>query len=244
MKWAIKIVYLSYEIPRYVLQIDDGITYKQILNPEFATTWELKKNAVEWLNENLDKEKYYKVVKLDPEIELWKILSADGIVHSTCPCIDKKLSVNYNNETPKEVLKWTVKVAHAPETSIKQEHYSSWPPLYSVFNTLVGYNGYYKNNNFNQKRFTAFFDLNSEKANFEDFKKELKLVLPYVDLEIEIKHKKNVFVGKRINVKVEDDWNHGNSDFVVLENGKFLIVSNKEVVYDTLKQLYIALKGQ
>lgn len=92
------------------------------------------------------------------------------------------MSRPYNNEPLQEVIDWWI-YSSANGDEIDYDDYKTWPELYSITNHLWSVNGYHSKD---YKKLYISFDIYSKQSGqFEDFEKELNMVLDKITFKDE-----------------------------------------------------------
>lgn len=132
-----------------------------------------------------------------------------------------EMSRKYNDESPEEVLKWHVWNQRYGDQHVAYEDYETWPDLHGVFDHLFGVRGFYSDD-YSSIAVTASICA-SRDSNFEDFKRELDVALPYVD-----------YIDEETGAKIIDIFDHYLSEFgnsvnlLVHKNGQWEVVGSEE----------------
>lgn len=152
----------------YYIRINEN-SWDEIYNPYFATEFNSIEEALNWGRKETTFGEYIHVLSAKEEIQKYLEWTKNGSVRRTFKFLDKKISKPYNNESPIEILNWHIS---QQTESVLQEHYNSWPSLFTVFEHIHSLGRTMGGD--------IMFTIGVKKdANFETFKKELDLILPY-----------------------------------------------------------------
>jgi len=164
------------EVPYYV-RLTDNKTFDEIYNPKFATQFNTKKEAKQWINTYSSMARYSKVVEIADAIEQFEKMVNSGTIRRTLSCINTSKSRPYNNETVDEVIDWWIYMKEN-DRGIKFEHYQTWPHLYQIRKHLWDVRRY------SNRRYTEYyltFEIyTKQEGKFEEFEAELNKVMDRV----------------------------------------------------------------
>lgn len=158
----------------YCVRVVDETTFDEVYNPEFATQFKTKKEAQEWIDISSSMKEYSKVVDFDESVQKYKEWVEGGTVRRTLACINRTMSRKYNNEPLEEVIDWWV-YARTNDNEIDYEDYETWPKLSSISKHLWDVSGYHSRDY--KDLYLTFKIYTKQDGNFEDFQRELNLVL-------------------------------------------------------------------
>lgn len=159
--------------PYYVRVVDES-TFDEVYNPEFATQFKTKKKAQEWIDISSSMKEYSNVVDFDKSVQKYKEWAEAGTVRRTLSCINRTMSRKYNNEPLEEVIDWWI-YEKTNDSEIDYEDYKTWPQLYSISKHLWNVSGYHSRDY--EDLYVTFEIYTKQDSNFEDFQRELNLVL-------------------------------------------------------------------
>lgn len=155
----------------------DGDGFKFVLVPEHADTFRTKKEAKDFLANNIAWDVPLEIVKLKDASEAWRMQLDDGIIIRTIPC-KSPLSRKYSGEGRDEVLKWRIEQRKALEASIDYEDYKTWPDLYEVFDHLWSVQ-MFRSADYNDAHM-SFQVRVARDSKYSNFKRELMKVLKHI----------------------------------------------------------------
>lgn len=153
-------------------------SWEEILSPHVATEFKSESLAIEWSKENTTFGEYAVALDPQPEKEKFDEWVKNGMVRRKFDIVDKKLSRKYNNETPEEILAWWI-AKWEDKSGVRYEDYKTWPKLNSVFKHLSDCVSYYSKG-YSGPLLHSFSVFTGRDGKFEDFKKELDLILPHI----------------------------------------------------------------
>jgi adenosine deaminase len=160
-------------IPYYVRLVDSE-KFEELYCPKFATRFETREKAQEFIDTYSSVAEYSKVVDAATAIEEYDKWVESGTVRGTRKCINTTVSRPYNGESLDEVIDWWIYQKHN-DNEIKYEHYETWPGLYSITKHLVEV-GAYHNNDYSEL-FITFLIRTSKDGEFSVFESELSKVM-------------------------------------------------------------------
>lgn len=161
----------------YYVRVVDGATFDEVYNPEFATQFKSKKKAQEWIDVSSSMKSHSKVVDFDESLQKYKEWVEGGTVRRTLACINRTMSRKYNNEPLEEVIDWWV-YAKTNDDEIDYEDYETWPKIYSLSKHLWEVSIYCSRDH--EDYLITFEIYTRQDGNFEDFQRELNLILDKV----------------------------------------------------------------
>lgn len=167
-------MYIVCLFEQYYLRVNQA-NWDEIHNPHFATSFDAKKEANEWLKKNTTLSEYAKAVSAEEAIKKYDEWMKDGGIRRSFDFVNNVLSRKYNNESAEDVLEWRLTVE--PD-SIRYEDYATWPDLRDKFEHLWDVERYH-NDDYTEKFLSVqlYFKPDSK---YKTFKKEFGLVLPHV----------------------------------------------------------------
>jgi len=215
--------------------------YSEVLDPGFAKHFETAQEALDWANENIYLIEDVDVVPFQTAFEAFKKWKESGLQIGERLIINKEISRLYNNEDKFEILDWwwNSNVSNClRKNQITQDHYSSWPKLYTRFKHLQDVSGHYAPDH--ETIFYTFQIKVNRDSDFECFQEEINLVKD----RIVCKNDKNEII-----FDVMDYILHEQGDFVTLlynkENNYWKIMYREdrtEVDYTDLRTCFAYLK--
>lgn len=227
---------------KYIIKLDFGETdyyirlneqdWQEILNPRMATIFSDKKIALATAKEKTTFAEYAKAVSYTHACRKFDKWVKDGMVRREFNYPDPKLSRLYNDEPANEVLEWWWAIAQVGDFEIQQDHYSSWPDLFELFECLFTVESYYSESNDGTYR-TVLMCIHKS-TRLETFKRELALIedrITYVDDN----------GNKVINIIDHFLSEYGNSVcFLIKQDGTYAIEDqyNEEIVSGTLTNVF------
>lgn len=158
----------------YFVRVVDDTTFDEVYNPMFATQFETKKEAQEWIDVSSSMKKYSKVVDFAEHLLKYEEWLKSGTVRRTLACINRTMSRQYNNESLEEVIDWWIYQKNHDD-EIDFNDYRTWPNLYSISKHLWNVNGYYSSDY--EELYVTFEIYTRQDGNFDEFQNELNLVL-------------------------------------------------------------------
>lgn len=163
-------MYLIKLFKQYYIHVNEN-TFDEIHNPDFATVFSSIKEATDWVRTNTTLEEYAEAVDSVTECQKYAKWMENGGIRRSFDFTNNELSRKYNNESPEEIFKWRISI---DSDNIRYEDYRTWPDLYSKFNNLWSVACY---SDGEYKSVRLYF---TKVADYDIFKRELDLVLPYV----------------------------------------------------------------
>lgn len=155
-------------------------SWDEILDPRQATLFSSEKEALDWDKNNTTFSEHMLIQNAEKAIKDFEEKLSKGWVRRTINLVDNNFSRPYNNESPEEILKWQIRAKKLKDDdSIRSEDYKTWPSLYEVFNYLFSVVAYW-NEDDTDISVSVDIAVRPKKADFETFKKELLLALPYI----------------------------------------------------------------
>jgi len=176
MNYIIKHDFRTSDLPYYVRLVDNK-TFEEIYNPKFATRFNTKKEALEFINTYSSMAEFSKVVEASDAIDTYDKWANSGTVRRTLSCINTAKSRPYNGESLDEVIDWWIYQKHNDD-EIKYKHYQTWPELYSICKHLWDVSAYH--NGDYSELYIAFDIRTSRDGIFEEFEAELNKVIDKV----------------------------------------------------------------
>ena len=168
-------------VPYYV-RVVNNTTFEEIYDPKQATQFKTKKEAQKWIDFASQMKTNSKVVEYRESVQQFLDWANNGMVRRTLNCINRTMSRPYNNEPLEEVIDWWI-YSRANDGEIDYDHYKTWPELYSITKHLWDVNGYHSKD---YKKLYISFDIYSKQiGQFEDFEKELNMVLDKITFKDE-----------------------------------------------------------
>lgn len=153
-------------------------SWDETYSPHFASVFQTEQLALEWSKSNTNFGEYAVALETQPEKDKFDEWVKGGMVRRHFELVDKKLSREYNGESPEDVLAWWISI-RGNDGTIRNEDYRTWPKIYSVFKHLFDCVSYYSKDN--SGPFLHSFSVYTRRdGKFEDFEKELGLVLPHI----------------------------------------------------------------
>ena len=220
----------------YVFVDEKNNKWEETYSPHVATTFPTAKAATSWSKNNTTFGEYAVALDKDKARAKFDAWVKDGMVRRKFDMVNKSLSRKYKNESPKEVLAWHISVRDDPD-AIRYEDHETWPALYCVFKHLFDCKSYYQNDKCG-KLWHSFSVRTPRDGKFEDFQKELDLILPHITL----KDKKG---GKIIDIFDHSLSAYGNSVCLIAhKNGKFSILGSCQDIRSDLKTCFEYLKRE
>jgi hypothetical protein len=155
----------------------DNKTFDEIYNPKFATQFNSKKEAEQWINTYSSMADNSKIVETADAIEQFEKWVNSGTIRRTLSCINTSKSRPYNNESVDEVIDWWI-YAKENDGEIKFEHYQTWPNLYQICKHLWDVRRY---SNIRYTEYYLTFEIyTKQNGKFEEFEVELNKVMDKV----------------------------------------------------------------
>lgn len=174
--YIVKIKYSSDDkISHYVRH--DGVSklFDEIQNPNYATQFSDKNAAQTWITDNISHPEYYSVANYNTELQNYYKWISSGSTICQRAIIDHNLSRPYTNESPDEVLKWTIACKNPQkDSSIKYEHYKTCPQLYTQFKHIWDVE-YYSSDDYKQK-YLSFSIYTPKNGKIDEFIDDLNKV--------------------------------------------------------------------
>ena len=168
-------------VPYYV-RVVNNTTFEEIYDPKQATQFKTKKEAQKWIDFASQMKTNSKVVEYRESVQQFLDWANNGMVRRTLNCINRTMSRPYNNEPLEEVIDWWI-YSRANDGEIDYDDYKTWPELYSITKHLWDVNGYHSKD---YKKLYISFDIYSKQiGQFEDFEKELNMVLDKITFKDE-----------------------------------------------------------
>jgi hypothetical protein len=161
----------------YYVRVIDTETFEEIYNPNFATLFNTKEDALKFINTYSTLPQYSEVVKSEDAIDAYDKWVKSGAVRRTFKCINTTKSRPYNGESLDELIDWWVYV-RLNRNQIKTEHHVTWPELYKKSKHLFEVMVYH--NRVRSERYITFEIYTSQNGKFEEFNEELNLVMDKV----------------------------------------------------------------
>jgi hypothetical protein len=166
----------------YFVRVVNNTTFEEIYDPKQATQFKTKKEAQKWIDFASQMKTNSKVVEYRESVQQFLDWANNGMVRRTLNCINRTMSRPYNNEPLEEVIDWWI-YSRANDGEIDYDDYKTWPNLYSISKHLWDVNGYHSKD---YKKLYISFDIYSKQSGqFEDFKKELNIVLDKITFKDE-----------------------------------------------------------
>lgn len=166
----------KHDIP-YFVKVGTDNTFDEIYNPKFATQFKTKKEAQQWIDVNSKYSNVSVVVDFGESVQQYEEWFNGGTVRRTLACINSTMSRQYNNEPLDEVIDWWI-YAQINDDEIDYEDYETWPKLHSISKHLFSVEGYHSED---YKNLYITFQIYTEQdGNFDEFQRELKLILDKV----------------------------------------------------------------
>ena len=159
----------------YYARLVDSEKFEELYSPKFATQFETREKAQEFIDTYSSVAEYSKIVDVATAIEEYDKWVESGTVRGTRKCINTTVSRPYNGESLDEVIDWWIYQKHN-DREIKYEHYKTWPELYSISKHLFGVNVYHNSNDYSETYIT-FQIRTSKDGEFSVFESELSKVM-------------------------------------------------------------------
>lgn len=164
-------------INAYIADIDDS-TCAQVFDPSRAIAFKSKKNANEYLKNNITSiESICEIVDRKPEIETFNAWVSGGYMRWTMakPLIDKNIKYDKSKHSALDVLNQRIYMS-LNDGMVSYNNYKTWPELFEIFKHLWSVECYYSKDSDDELDLT-FQIMVKRDSNFIEFKKELDLVL-------------------------------------------------------------------
>lgn len=226
-------------VPYYVRVVDKS-SFDEVYSPEFATKFDTKTEAQEWIETYSSMKEHSSVVDFFESVAEYLQWTNEGTVRRTLSCINRSMSRPYNNEPIDEVIDWWIYHRHN-DTKIDYDDYKTWPQLYQVSKHLWNVNGYYSRDY--KELYIGFEIYTKPDGNFEEFEREINRVIPkttYKDEDGHLifpildhflsEHGNSVYLlihPKSKKVKISGCYSYNNSEFPSLEKAFEYIKANR-----------------
>ena len=161
--------------------------YDVIMNPLAATTFSTKQKAKKFMKDNINSTVEFEIKDYAKACEEFNEWFDKGMWIGRNTYLNKKFNKPYNNESPEEILEWRVKVKKLDDEQVDYENYKTWPDLYSVFDCLHSVEAFYTDRTYKNIAITIEMSV-TQYTTFEEFEKDLKKALPYVETKSEDKY--------------------------------------------------------
>lgn len=173
--------YFNQEVP-YFVRVVNNTTFEEIYDPQQATQFKTKKEAQKWIDFASQMKRNSKVVEYQESVQQFLDWANNGMVRRTLNCINRVMSRPYNNESLEEVIDWWI-YSRTNDDEIDYDDYKTWPELYNITKHLWGVNGYCSKDY--KKLYISFEIYSKQSGQFEDFEKELNMVLDKITFKDE-----------------------------------------------------------
>ncbi len=164
----------------YYVRVIDTETFEEIYNPNFATLFNTKEDALKFINTYSTLPQYSEVVKSEDAIDAYDKWVKSGAVRRTFKCINTTKSRPYNGESLDELIDWWVYV-RLNRNQIKTEHHVTWPELYKKSKHLFEVNA--SRNLDYSEIYISFQIYTSQNGKFEEFNEDLNRVMDKATLK-------------------------------------------------------------
>lgn len=217
----------------YYVRVVDNTTFEEVYDPQFATKFNTKKEAQQWIDVSSSMKEYSKIVDLVESVKNYAIWCNNGTVRRTLTCINRTTSRPYNNEPIDEVIDWWIYEKNNDD-EIDYEDYKTWPHLYSMSKHLWDVEAYCSFDYDCEQRSITFQLYTRKSGKFEEFENELKrvinkvthkdedgfLVFPIFDhyLCVNGNSVSLLIHPETKQVKLSGRWSYDNREFTTLED--------------------------
>lgn len=166
----------------YFVRVVNNTTFEEIYDPQQATQFKTKKEAQKWIDFASQMKTNSKVVEYQESVQPFLDWANNGMVRRTLNCINRIMSRPYNNESLEEVIDWWI-YSCTNDDEIDYDDYKTWPELYSIAKHLWGVRGYHSEDY--TELYISFEIYSKQSGQFEDFEKELNMVLDKITFKDE-----------------------------------------------------------
>jgi hypothetical protein len=171
----------NHSVP-YFVRVVNNTTFEEIYDPQQATQFKTKKEARNWIDFALPLKTNSKVVEYQESVQQFLDWANNGMVMRSLNCINRTMSRPYNNESLKEVIDWWIFLG-TNASKIDFHDYQTWPRLCRISEHLWDVVGYHSKDY--TKVYISFEIYSKQSGQFEDFEKELNMVLDKITFKDE-----------------------------------------------------------
>jgi hypothetical protein len=164
------------DTPYYVKTVDNT-EFQEIYNPKIATQFKTKKEAQQWIDVYSSMKSHSKVVDFEKSVQKYEEWVNGGTVRRTLACINRTMSRKYNNESLEDIIDWWI-YQRNNDDEIDFDDYKTWPQLHTIAKHLWDVEGYHSKDY--KEIYITFEIYTPEDGNFEDFQRELNMVMDKV----------------------------------------------------------------
>lgn len=164
------------DIPYYVKTVDNT-KFDEVYNPKIATQFKTKKEAQQWIDVYSSMKSHSKVVDFEKSVQKYEEWVNGGTVRRTLACINRTMSRKYNNESLEDIIDWWI-YQRNNDDEIDFDDYKTWPQLHTIAKHLWDVEGYHSKDY--KEIYITFEIYTPEDGNFEDFQRELNMVMDKV----------------------------------------------------------------